>query len=449
MCLLVYMKKNDTFIAQGTDYTYEGAGVVHTDGFVYFVPGLISGETAELGVTALKKNYGYARIVKLKEPSVHRVTPPCSVYRKCGGCQLMHMDAQEQKAFKENKVRGCFRMNADMEADVLPILTTEHTDGYRNKVQVPVQLKNGKTIMGFYRTHTNEIAEFDYCHVQTAVSNEIIARMRIWLEKYRCTEEFRHILIKHAHRTDQVMVCMIVRHYPFRNAEKIKDELITAFPQIRSISVIENRREDNVILSGKETVIYGDKYIEEELLGMRFRISARSFFQINPYATEILYSKALELADIHPEDTVVDLYCGTGTIGLLASRNAKYVYGIEIVDDAVKDAGVNAKINGRENIEFMTADAQAGANKLLQRIVRPDVVIVDPPRKGCSKETLNAVLKMSPKRFVYVSCDPATLARDVKYMRENGYEVQVIQPVDLFPGTYHIETIVLLQKLNS
>ena len=440
------MKKNDTFTGQAEDYTYEGAGVVHSDDFVFFVPGLLAGEKAELGITSLKKNYGYARIVRLLETSPERRTPGCSVYKQCGGCQLLHMSYTEQKAFKENKVRGCFRMNAGMEVDVLPILTTEHTQAYRNKVQIPVQLDHGRVKMGFYRSRTNEIAEFDRCLVQTELSNEIVQRLRKLLDTYHCAENIRYVLIKHAHLTDELMICFVVRRYPFRNAEKLKEAVIAAWPQLKSLSVIVNHRDDNVILDGKETLLYGQPYIEEELLGKRFRISARSFYQINPYATAVLYKKALELAELRKEDILIDLYCGTGTIGLIASDQVKKVYGIEVVPDAVKDARINAQVNGITNVEFMTADAQVGANALLQRNIHPDVVIVDPPRKGCSKETLKAILKMSPDRFVYVSCDPATLARDVAYMSENGYDLRVVQPVDLFPGTFHVETVVLMTR---
>ncbi len=444
------MKKNDIWQGVCDGYTYDGEGVVRLDGIVFFVKGLLEGEEAELGITAMKKNYGYARIVKLLKESSHRVKPACSSYRLCGGCQLMHMDYETQKQFKRDKVKNLFLQNAHLDVDVNPVLTDEeHLRAYRNKVQVPVQFNNGKTEMGFYQNHTNRIIEYDRCCVQTDLSNDIVRSMKGWLQNLGCTSSFRHVLIKHAHRTGQVMVCMIVREYPFRNSEVLVQKLKDAYPQIRSIQCIVNRREDNVILDGREIQIFGDGYIEETLLGRTFRISARSFYQINPYATELLYSKALEYADIKSGDTVIDLYCGTGTIGILASAKAGRVFGIEIVDDAVKDARINAQINHADNIEFFTADAQQGAARLIKNKIHADVVIVDPPRKGCSKQTLDAVITMSPDRLVYVSCDPATLTRDCAYLEENGYKVGIVQPVDLFPDTLHIETIVLLQKLNS
>ncbi len=443
------MKKNETFIGTAESYTYDAAGVVKTDGFVFFVPGLIAGETAELAVTAVKKNYGYARIVKITEPSHHRTVPACDAYRLCGGCQLMHMDHEEQMRFKEDKLKGCFRQNADMEIEPEPILYAENFTHYRNKVQIPVQLEKNKVLMGFYQNHTNRIIESTSCLVQTELSNSISASMKKWLEELKCADVFRHILIRHAHNSGQVMVCMIVRDYPFRKCGLLVRKLTETYPQVRSVTAIVNRRSDNVILDGKDYVLYGDAYIEEQLLGCTFRISARSFYQINPKATEILYQTALSCAGLTGRETVIDLYCGTGTIGILASRSAKKVYGIEIVADAVKDAWINAEINGAGNIEFFTGDAGAGANMLAKRKIRPDVIIVDPPRKGCSKDTLDAILKMSPDRLVYVSCDPGTLARDCAYMEQNGYHISLIRPVDMFPRTVHIETIVLLQKLNS
>ena len=443
------MKKNDCWQGVSEGYTYDGAGVVHFGDIVFFVPGLLEGEEAELGVTAMKKNYGYARIVKLKQQSAHRVNPACSVYKQCGGCQLMHMDYEEQKRFKENKVKGVFMQNAKMDITPLPIITSEHLTEYRNKVQVPVQYTDGHVKMGFYRGRTNEIAEFEQCLVQTNRSNEIVQFLREKLDALKNGSVFRHVLIKHAHRTGQIMICFVVREYPFRNCGRLVSSLTESFPEIRSVTCITNRREDNVILDGKEEVLYGTPYIEETLLGCRFRISARSFYQINPYTTELLYSKAIEYAGLTGNETVVDLYCGTGTIGILCAKHAKKVYGIEIVDDAVKDARINAELNQVSNISFFTADARLGAKRLLENRIKPDVVIVDPPRKGCSKDTLDAVIKMNPKRLVYVSCDPSTLARDCAYMEEAGYHTGNIQPVDMFPHTNHVETVVLMSRVDG
>ena len=442
------MKKNDILTGTAVSYTEDGAGVVKTDGPVLFVPGLIVGETAEIGITKMKKNYGYGRIIRVTEPSVHRTEMKCSVCRLCGGCTLQHMDDAAQRYFKEEKVRGCFRQNADMDPEIQPILRTEPVWNYRNKVQIPVQINHGKVEMGFYRNHSNTVIPYDNCEVQTELSNRISSWFSHALEQYGCGEVFRHILIKHAHRTGEVMVVPVVRDYPFKNSASLFHELQETFPEIVSLSVIVNHRTDNVILDGKEILISGRSYIEEELLGMRFRISARSFYQINPYATEILYQTVVDYAGLTGKETVIDLYCGTGTIGMICAPKAKKVYGIEIVPEAVKDAEINAEINHVKNISFLNMDASKGAQAVIRSKIRPDVVIVDPPRKGCSKETLDAVMKISPERLVYVSCDPATLARDVKLLAGH-YKPVKIQPVDMFPQTTHVETVVLLQKLNS
>lgn len=440
------MEKNQKLIGTAEGYTYDGDGVVKAEGMVFFVPGLLEGEEAELSITAMKKNFGFARIVKLIKPSEHRVVPQCSVYRLCGGCQLLHMDHEEQMRFKEDKVRGCFLQNAHMEIEPKPILSADEQDHYRSKVQVPVQVNNGNVEMGFYQNHTNRIIPYDECLVQTDLSNRIVASFKLWTAKLNCAEVFRHVLIKHAEHTNQAMVCMIVRQYPFHGAERLVTLIKDTYPEVKSILCVINRRSDNVILDGQEVQLYGTPYIEDELLGCTFRISARSFYQINPFATELLYQKAIEKAGLSGKEVLIDLYCGTGTIGILASKHAKKVYGIEIVDDAIKDARVNAELNHCTNIDFFTADAEAGAARLVRSKIKPDVVIVDPPRKGCSKNTLNAIAVMSPKRLVYVSCDPATLARDCAYMKEQGYEINEVQPVDMFPQTTHVETVVLLSR---
>ncbi len=440
------MQKNEQWIGTCTGYAFDGTGVVKKDGIVFFVKGLMLDEVATLAVTKMKKNYGYARIVELMEPSVHRVDEACSCSKRCGGCPILYMDRFEQNRFKTYKVKECFKKNAKLDVTPLEIMTTVHDTRYRNKVVVPVRVENGVVQMGFYQAHSNTVVEFEDCLVQTELSNVIIQEVKGLLQHIGVGKFFRHVLIKHAHQTNEVMVCFIVKKDRVFGLDRIARTLASSHPEIKSIMYLVNERDDNVILDGKEVCLYGNSYIEEELLGQRFRISMRSFFQINPYATAKLYQTALDYAKINDNDVVIDLYCGTGTIGLLAAKRAKKVYGIEIVEEAIVDAKINAKVNGIENVEFFALDAKDGAKRLNDMQVQPDVVIVDPPRKGCSKETMDAIFEMSPERVVYVSCDPATLARDVKYFLEHGYSLQVVQPVDLFPNTVHVETIVLLTK---
>lgn len=442
------MEKNETYQVTVEGYTAEGEAVVKIDGVVIFVPGLLIGEEAEIGITKMKRNYGYGRVINITKPSPNRTEPKCSVARLCGGCSLQFMNDEGQKFFKEDKLKNCFRQNADMEIDPLPIIRVEPVWNYRNKVQIPVQMNKGQVQMGFYRNHSNDVVPYETCMVQTSLSNDLTKFFTSAIKKYHCADVFRHVLIKHAHVTGEVMVVMIVRKYPFDGCDDLQKELLDKFPEIQSLEAIVNRREDNVILDGKEILLSGRPYIEEELLGCRFRISARSFFQINPYATHELYSTALEYAQLTDHDILIDLYCGTGTMGIIGAKRAKKVYGIEIVADAIKDAKINAEVNDVHNIQFVNADAGKGAQMIIASKIKADAMIVDPPRKGCSKDTLDAIVKIAPKRLVYVSCDPATLARDVKILTEKGFELQKIQPVDMFPQTVHVETIVLLQHQN-
>ncbi len=442
------MYKNEEYIVECTSYTSEGLGVVRIDDFVFFVPGFIKGEIAKIGITAIKKNHGYARIIEIIQASNNRIEPRCSIHKLCGGCDLQIMNREEQNYLKMQKVRDAFLANAKMEIDLEPIIYSNHEYEYRNKVQVPVQYVDGKTKMGFYKKRSNEIVEFEYCCIQSELSNKISQKIKHLIAQYTLSKNIRHVLIKHAHLTNEVLVCLVLREYPFEKSEIFIDELITSYPEIKSLSVIVNRKNNNVILDGKEILLYGKPYIEEKLLDKKFLIHAKSFFQINPYATELLYNKALEYADIKGEEVVVDLYCGTGTIGILASTKAKKVYGIEIVSDAIKDAKENAKINNIKNIDFYNMDAKEGAKALLRSNIKVDVIIVDPPRKGLSKEVIEAIIEINPKRIVYVSCDPGTLARDINILKDN-YNVEKIQPVDMFPQTTHVETVVLLQRRTA
>ena len=442
-----HMRKNETYTAECVDYTIEGAGVVKLGDFVVFVPGLILHETAEIALTKVKPNYAYGRIVRLIQPSPHRIEPSCPVNRLCGGCQLMHMDREAQSDFKMRKVQSCFRANAGMEVEPLPIITAEPFDHYRNKVQIPVQVNEGRVEMGFYQKHTNRIIPFEQCQMESALSNEIVAAVKRLLEKHRCAKDVRHLLIKHAHASGQVMIVLIVRNR-LKAEHEIADALCEQFAQVVSVQELINRRTDNVILDGETVLLKGKPYIEEVLLDHTFRISARSFYQINPYTTPLLYTKAIEAAQLSGREILVDLYCGTGTMGIIAAERAKKVFGIEIVPDAIRDARINAEINHVENIEFMTADAGQGANRILRSKLRVDAMIVDPPRRGCSPDTLAAIEKIAPSRLVYVSCDPATLARDVKLLTDGGYRMQYVQPVDMFPGTFHVETVALLTRTN-
>ena len=301
-------------------------------------------------------------------------------------------------------------------------------------------------ISGYYRSHSHDIVDFDQCCLHSDLENAILRSLKAWIAEIGDPKQFRHWLIKHAFRTGQVMVVFIANTVQIKGKMELIRRLTESYPQIRSIILNVNEREDNVILGDKEIVLWGSASIEEELLGLRFQISAKSFYQINPIQTEVLYRKAIELAGLTGKETVIDVYCGTGTIGLSAASKAKRVIGIEIVPSAVEDAKNNAVRNGITNAEFICGDAGACTSQLLQRNIQPEVAIVDPPRKGLDRLTIDSLVKMNPDRIVYVSCDPATLARDCAFLNEQGYSVQVVQPVDMFPQTMHVETVCLLSN---
>ena len=443
------MKKNDQFNGKCVGYNVEGLGIVKHDGFVFFVKNMLKDEEGEIVVTSLKKNYGFGRCLKLTNVSEHRIEPSCSIYKHCGGCQLQHMDRYEQRNFKYQKVVDCFKSIAHMEPTIQDVLDMEYPLRYRNKVQIPVQFENHEVKMGFYRNHTNEIVEFDDCLVQTETSNKIVQAMKRYLKELNCGDVFKHVLIKHAHRTDEIMIVFIVKQYPFKQCEELKNKLMNEFSSIKSVIVNINKRNDNVILTNEEVTLTEKKLIQEKLHDFYFNISSKSFYQINPSQTQVLYDKAIEYAQLTKEDTVVDLYCGTGTIGLFASPKVNKVIGIEVVEAAIEDAKINASINNIKNIEFICADAKEGAKEILRRGEKIDVVIVDPPRKGCDEDTLQSIAAMNPKRIVYVSCDPSTLARDCALLSKLAYSIEVVQPVDMFPLTHHVETVVLMSRKDK
>lgn len=442
------MRKNDEFIASCIDYDKDGNGVVKHDGFVFFVKNLIKEEQARIKIISLKKNYGYGKVVEILKESKERKNPPCSVYKTCGGCSLQHMSSLEQANFKKNIVINSFKSIAKMDVKVNDVLTMNNPYRYRNKVQVPVQFDEELKI-GFYRSFSNTIVEFDDCIVQSEISNNIIDFIKKELKNYEFKNIIRHIIIKHSHNTNEIMIVIVSKEVITLEINEFIENLSKSFKEIKSIILNVNKRNDNVILGEDEYLLKGSKYIKEDLCGFTFNISSKSFFQINPYQTEILYEKAMEYANIKPNEVVLDLYCGIGTIGMVASRYAKKVIGIEVVEEAIKDAKENAKNNNVNNIEFYCMDAGIGANKLIEEDLKPDVIIVDPPRKGLNKNAIEAILTLSPSRLVYVSCDPSTLARDCKIFNENGYSIKKVQPVDMFPQTTHVETIALLQRDNS
>ena len=453
-------KKNDVFQVRIEDMSDTGEGIGKTDGFIWFVKDAVIGDVVEAKVMKTKKSYGFARLIQVLEPSACRVTPRCPSARQCGGCQLQAMSYEEQLRFKENKVRNNLsHIGGLTEIPMEPIIGMDEPWRYRNKAQFPFgKDKDGRIITGFYAGRTHAIIEQEDCLLGVEENQPILDCIRGFMEEYHIApyeEELhkglvRHVLIRKGFATEELMVCLVLNGdvKKLKAPEVLVERLVKLFPShMASISCSINREKTNVIM-GKEIVnLYGPGYITDYIGNVCYRISPLSFYQVNPVQTQKLYGTALEYAGLTGEETVWDLYCGIGTISLFLAQKAKKVYGVEIIPQAIDDARANAKLNHFENVEFFVGKAEEVLPEQYEKNqVYADTIVVDPPRKGCDSVCLDTIVKMAPEKVVYVSCDSATLARDVKYLGERGYEVKRVKTVDMFPWSGHVETVVLLSK---
>ena len=489
------MKKNDIFDLEITDMGVDGEGIGHYDGMTFFVKDALIGDVIRARATKLKKNYGYARVEEVVAPSTFRVEPKCPHHRRCGGCQIQALSYEKQLEFKQEKVRGnLIRIGGfpteEIDAKMLPVVGMETPFRYRNKAQFPVGTdKEGKLVTGFYAARTHSIIPVDDCLLGVDQNAPILACVMDWMKENGVTAYdettgkglLRHVLIRYGFTTKEIMVCLIIngRTLP---AQADLIARLSGMEGMTSISININTKNTNVILGDVTECIWGQAYItdyihlretRDALVGdeaefalsdtaVAYRISPQSFYQVNPVQTEKLYSTALDYAGLTGEEYVWDLYCGIGTISLFLAQKAKKVYGVEIVPQAIEDAKNNAKLNGIENAEFFVGKAEEVLPEFYENLKRdmaagevsadagamltPDVIVVDPPRKGCDQACLDTMLKMQPKRIVYVSCDSATLARDLRILCDGGYELVKVRAVDQFPHTGHIETVVLLSR---
>ncbi len=453
-------KKNDVFQVRIEDMSDTGEGIGKTDGFIWFVKDAVIGDVVEAKVMKTKKSYGFARLIQVLEPSACRVTPRCPSARQCGGCQLQAMSYEEQLRFKENKVRNNLsHIGGLTEIPMEPIIGMDEPWRYRNKAQFPFgKDKDGRIITGFYAGRTHAIIEQEDCLLGVEENQPILDCIRGFMEEYHIApyeEELhkglvRHVLIRKGFATEELMVCLVLNGdvKKLKAPEVLVERLVKLFPShMASISCSINREKTNVIM-GKEIVnLYGPGYITDYIGNVCYRISPLSFYQVNPVQTQKLYGTALEYAGLTGEETVWDLYCGIGTISLFLAQKAKKVYGVEIIPQAIDDARANAKLNHFENVEFFVGKAEEVLPEQYEKNqVYADTIVVDPPRKGCDSVCLDTIVKMAPEKVVYVSCDSATLARDVKYLGERGYEVKRVKTVDMFPWSGHVEAVVLLSK---
>ncbi|WP_042141986.1 23S rRNA (uracil(1939)-C(5))-methyltransferase RlmD [Paucisalibacillus sp. EB02] len=453
------VKKNETVTIRFEDLTHEGNGVGKINGYPLFVPYGLPGEEATVKVVKVNKNFGFGKLLEVKNPSPERVEPPCDVFYKCGGCQIQHMSYNLQLSMKQQQVKNVMRKVAHLEhVPVHPTIGMEDPWRYRNKVAIPVGEKDGELITGFYQMRSHHIIEdMDTCVVQEDLNDRMVEAVRriasrIGIEAYDEKSHsgvLRHIMVRTGRETKETMIVLITRTKELPHAKDLIRELTETYPNVKSIIHNINSAKTNVILGDKTNVLWGQEYIYDSIGSIRFAISAKSFYQVNPTQTKQLYEKALEYAAIGENDTVIDAYCGIGTISLFLAQKAKKVYGVEIVPEAIEDARVNAKLNGMTNVEFEVGTAEEVMPKWKESGLRPDVIVVDPPRKGCDEGLLNAMVEMGPKRIVYVSCNPSTLARDLRILEDGGYETKEVQPVDMFPQSMHIECVTWLEKRVS
>lgn len=455
------MQKNDELILKIEDMGVDGAGIGKADGMTFFVKDAVIGDVVRAKVMKLKKTYGYARLMELLEASPDRVEPKCPYYRQCGGCQIQALSYEKQLEFKERKVRNNLeRIGGFSEITMEPIVGMEESYHYRNKAQFPVGTdKDGHIVTGFYAGRTHTIIPNRDCALGLPVNREILDIVIDFMEKYHVSAYdektgkglVRHVLIRCGFTSQEKMVCLIINGKSLPHSEKLV-EALREIDGMTSISINCNTGHTNVILGRKTIVLWGQEYITDQIGEISYEISPVSFYQVNPVQTEKLYGLALEYADLHGEETVWDLYCGIGTISLFLAQKAKQVYGVEIIPQAIENAKRNAGKNGIENAEFFVGKSEEVLPEFYEkeaaagRKAHADVIVVDPPRKGCDEKLLETIVKMAPDRVVYVSCDSATLARDLKILCEQGYELKRARAVDQFCHTVHTEAVCLLER---
>ncbi|MBR3151924.1 MAG: 23S rRNA (uracil(1939)-C(5))-methyltransferase RlmD [Erysipelotrichaceae bacterium] len=432
--------KNDLVTCSCRDYTIDGYGIAEYEGLVLFVKGLLLNEKAIVKIISHKKNLAYAIIDRILEPSPYRTKTPCPVAYKCGSCDLQHMNYEGQLLFKKRLEENTFRQ-AHLNVEIADVTGAEVPWRYRDKIQIPVR----DHLFGYYRRFSNDIVEQADCLLHSEKENDIVAFLKDELIHRGIDKDLRHLVVKEGYYSGEIMVCFVTKKDIAKELEAVVKKLVSAFPEI--VSVLENihPQENNVILAHGEKLLYGRNYITDKIGDLTFQISLHSFYQINVRQTEKLYAKVRELAGLKGEERILDLYCGIGTIGLSLARYAKSLTGIEIVPEAIENAKQNASINDIKNAEFICSDAKDNLSNYLKD---KDLVIVDPPRKGLSSEVVTALNTSGIDRIIYVSCNPATLVRDLVLLSEN-YSFKKVYPFDLFPQTTHIETIVLLQRQNS
>lgn len=451
------VEKNKEYIFDIISQGYEGEGIAKIDNkYPIFIEGALKGEKVKVRIVKVNKNFAYGKLIEVLEASEDRVNPACSIYKRCGGCKLQHASYKAQLDFKWDRVKDCVSKIGKLDPSIVKYpLGMEEPWRYRNKVQLPIGLINGEVKIGFFAPRSHDIIDMESCLIQDEIGDKVVKLTREWIEKfnispYNVDGEYdekgivRHIMIRRGFTTNEVMVVLVTNGEKLPHKEEFVDLMVKNIPGIKSVIQNINSKKTNVILGLESKTLWGEDTISDYIGDFRFNISPLSFFQVNPTQTEVLYGKALEYADLTGNEEVFDAYCGTGTITLFLSQKAKKVYGVEIIPQAIDNAWINAEENKVENVEFFVGESEVVIPDLINKGVKADVVVVDPPRKGCDKKLLDAITNIDAKKIVYVSCDPSTLGRDLVILEENGYKTLEVQPVDMFPNTAHIENVAKL-----
>ncbi|MGX6962565.1 23S rRNA (uracil(1939)-C(5))-methyltransferase RlmD [Vagococcus xieshaowenii] len=451
------VSKNDRLVVDVIDLTHEGRGVAKVDGYPIFIENALPGEQVKIHVMKVGKKFAFAKVLNILTESDSRVALEDETLIRTGIAPLQHMSYEAQLDFKQKQVENVMRKVAKMpEIEVLPTMGMEDPTHYRNKAQIPVRKIDGELQTGFYRRNSHDLVPIESFYIQDEVIDQAVIAVREVLRKFNVkpyneednTGLIRHIIVRHGHYTGELMVVLVTRVGKIFQGDKVVAEIVEALPNVTSIIQNINGDQTNVILGEWTRTLYGKDVIVDELLGKRYEISAKSFFQVNTKQAEVLYQVAIDFADLKETDTVIDAYCGTGTIGLTIADKVEHVYGMEIVPEAIKDAKRNQEINDVENVTFQVGAAEYVLPEWQEKGIEADVIIVDPPRKGLKESFIETSAAMQPEKIVYVSCNPSTFARDVKIYAGLGYELTKIQPVDMFPQTPHVEVVGLLTKMN-
>lgn len=449
------VQQHDRLTVYVEDLTHDGSGVAKVEGYPLFIPGALPGEQVEVKVGKTLKNYGFAKLLNVIEPSPQRVEPPCPVFWDCGGCQMQHLSYEGQLIQKQKQVRDVMDRIAKLpHVPVRPVKGMDNPWRYRNKSQIPFGEQNGRIVSGFYKSRTHHIVDTDVCIIQSEEADELMATLKremliFGLDAYNERTHkgmLRHLIVRKGKASGEVMVVLVTSKRKFPQQEAVIAMIKRVVPEVTSIMHNVNSEKTNVIFGNETTCLYGKSFIIDSIGDIDFEISARSFYQVNPEQTEVLYGQALEYAQLSGDEMVIDAYCGIGTISLFLAQQAKEVYGVEIVPQAIADAKRNAELNGIDNAYFEAGPAEEVIPKWYEQGKRFDALVVDPPRKGCDEKLLQTILEYKPKRVVYVSCNPGTLARDLRILEDGGYKTQEVQPVDMFPQSSHVECVAWLES---